>query len=67
MGQPNLDAAVASIAAIPQYQQAFQRAFGSAPNGTDLVRAIAAYERTQVAFDSPFDPLHCGRARRHSD
>ena len=60
MGQPNLDAAVASIAAIPQYQQAFQRAFGSAPNGTDLVRAIAAYERTQVAFDSPFDHYIAG-------
>src|SRR6202022_979548 len=35
MGQPDLDAAVASIAAIPRYRQAFQRAFGSAPNGTD--------------------------------
>jgi cytochrome c peroxidase len=60
MGQPNLDAAVASIAAIPQYRQAFQSAFGSAPNGTDLVRAIAAYERTQVAFDSPFDHYIAG-------
>jgi cytochrome c peroxidase len=60
MGQPNLDAAVASIAAIPRYRQAFQRAFGSAPNGTDLVRASAAYERTQVAFDSPFDHYIAG-------
>jgi cytochrome c peroxidase len=60
MGQPNLDAAVAGIAAIPQYRQAFQSAFGSAPNGTDLVRAIAAYERTQVAFDSPFDHYIAG-------
>ncbi|MDB6160129.1 MAG: cytochrome peroxidase [Gammaproteobacteria bacterium] len=60
MGQPNLDAAVASIAAIPQYRQAFQSAFGTAPNGTDLVRAIAAYERTQVAFDSPFDHYIAG-------
>jgi cytochrome c peroxidase len=60
MGQPNLDAAVEGIAAIPQYRRAFQSAFGSAPNGTDLVRAIAAYERTQVAFDSPFDHYIAG-------
>jgi cytochrome c peroxidase len=60
MGQPNLDAAVARIAAIPQYRQGFQRAFGSQPDGRDLVRAIAAYERTQVAFDSPFDHYIAG-------
>jgi cytochrome c peroxidase len=55
MGQPSLDAAVVRIAAVPEYEQAFRRVFGRAPNGTDLVRAIAAYERTQFSFDSPFD------------
>jgi cytochrome c peroxidase len=60
MGQPNLAAAVAKIAAIPEYRQGFQNAFGSAPDGPDLVRAIAAYERTQVAFDSPFDHYIAG-------
>jgi cytochrome c peroxidase len=60
MGQPNLDAAVARIAAIPEYRQGFQSAFGSAPDGRALVRAIAAYERTQVAFDSPFDHYIAG-------
>ena len=55
MGQPSLDAAVARIAAIPEYQQAFRTAFGAAPDGPKLVRAIAAYERSQVSFDSPFD------------
>jgi cytochrome c peroxidase len=43
------------ITAVPEYEQAFRRVFGRAPNGTDLVRAIAAYERTQFSFDSPFD------------
>jgi cytochrome c peroxidase len=42
MGQPSLDAAVARIAAVPEYAQAFRRVFGRAPNETDLVRAIAA-------------------------
>jgi cytochrome c peroxidase len=60
MGLPSLDSAVARIAAVPEYRQGFQRAFGSAPNGRDLLRAIAAYERTQVAFDSPFDHYIAG-------
>jgi cytochrome c peroxidase len=60
MGQPNLDAAAAAIAAIPEYQRAFRQAFGSAPDGSALVRAVAAYERTQVAFDSPFDHYIAG-------
>ena len=43
------------IAAVPEYEQAFRRVFGRAPNGADLVRAIASYERTQFSFDSQFD------------
>jgi cytochrome c peroxidase len=60
MGQPNLDAAVTKIAAISEYQQAFQRVFGRSLNGPDLVRAIASYERTQFSFDSPFDHFIAG-------
>jgi cytochrome c peroxidase len=60
MGQPNLDAAVATIAAIPEYQQAFQQVFSQPPNGLNIVRAIASYERTLVAFDSPFDHFIAG-------
>ena len=55
IGQPSLDAAVAGIGAIEEYRQSFQQVFGRGPNGPDLVRAIASYERTQVAFDAPFD------------
>jgi cytochrome c peroxidase len=60
MGQPNMDAAVAKIAAIEEYKVAFQKVFGHPPNGPDLVRAIASYERTQVSFDSPFDHFIAG-------
>jgi cytochrome c peroxidase len=60
MGQPSLDAAVARIAAIGEYQRAFRRVFGRPANGPDLLRAIASYERTQVAFDSPFDHFVAG-------
>jgi cytochrome c peroxidase len=60
MGQPDLDAAVAAITAIPEYRQEFVGVFGAPPDTSNLVRAIAAYERTQVAFDSPFDHYIAG-------
>ena len=60
MGHPNLDTAVAQIASVEEYQQAFQRVFGRPPNGPDLLRAIASYERTQLSFDSPFDRFIAG-------
>src|SRR5258708_4626435 len=60
MGQPSLDAAVTRLAALAEYRQALQRVFGRPPNGPDLVRAIASYERTQIAFDSPFDHFVAG-------
>jgi cytochrome c peroxidase len=62
MGQPSLDAAAARIAAIPEYSKAFQTVFGGPPNATNLLRAIASYERTQVSFDSPFDRFTAGDA-----
>jgi cytochrome c peroxidase len=60
MGHPNLDAAVAQIAAVEEYQKAFRAVFGHPPNGADLTRAIASYERTQLSFDSPFDHFIAG-------
>ena len=60
MGQPSLDAAMARIAAIGEYEEAFRRVFGGPPNGPDLLRAIASYERTQLSFDSPFDHFIAG-------
>jgi len=60
MGQPDLDSAVAQIAGIPDYDRRFRSIFGHAPNGPDLTRAIASYERTLVSFDSPFDHFIAG-------
>jgi cytochrome c peroxidase len=60
MGHPNLDAALAQIATVEEYRQAFQHVFGRATNGPDLLRAIASYERTQLSFDSPFDHFISG-------
>jgi cytochrome c peroxidase len=62
MGQPNLDSAVAQIARVPEYRASFIRVFTRPPNPTDLVRAIASYERSQVSFDSPFDHYMAGES-----
>ena len=60
MGQPNLNAAVARIAAVDEYKQAFSRVFGRPASGPDLLRAIASYERSLVPFNSPFDRFIAG-------
>ena len=60
MGQPNLDNAVANVAKVPEYRDAFQRIFGRPATGDDLARALAAYERSQAAFDAPFDRFLAG-------
>jgi cytochrome c peroxidase len=39
----------------PHYPIEFQRAYGRDPEAFGLIRAIAAYERTLVSGDSPYD------------
>lgn len=52
-----IDAAVARVAAIDEYQALFAAAFGgSAPvTAENLGRALASFERSLVAGNSPFD------------
>jgi cytochrome c peroxidase len=67
MGQPTLDAAVTNLAGIEEYRRAFLNAFGRPVNSLDLLRALAAYERTLVSFDSPFDHFIAGDQNAISD
>jgi len=67
MGQPSLDAAVAQIARVPDYNRTFRTVFGRPVNSTDLLRAIASYERTQFSFDSSFDRFIAGDRNAISD
>jgi cytochrome c peroxidase len=60
MGAPDEKTVVAKLKAAPEYQKAFMEVFGHPPNYTDMVKAIASFERTQVAFDSPFDKFMAG-------
>lgn len=60
MGQPKPQAAVDAIKKDPEYRRLFQAAYGSAPNYNDLARAVAAFERTLVFLDSPFERFLAG-------
>jgi cytochrome c peroxidase len=57
-----LDSLVDRLAHIAQYQQLFAAAFGSsqALTAANLARAIASFERTLVAMDSPYDRYQKG-------
>ena len=67
MGMKSTDDAVAAVKSIPEYVKQFQEVFGRDPNFADIERAIAAYERTQLAFDSPFDKFINGDQSAISD
>src|SRR5690606_7266522 len=60
MGQPSAEAAVASISGDAKYQAEFRAAFGRELNYEDMARALAAFERTLVFLDAPFDRFLAG-------
>jgi cytochrome c peroxidase len=67
MGMKTTNDAVAAVKADPNYVKQFQDVFGHEPNFADIERAIASYERTQLAFDSPFDKFINGDPGAISD
>lgn len=61
MGMESHDVAVARIREIPEYQQEFKAVFGDAGISIDTIsKAIAAFERTQLSGNSPFDRFMAG-------
>jgi cytochrome c peroxidase len=60
MGQASLEDAVAALSADASYRRQFEAVFARPPNAGDLARAIAAYERSELAFASPFDAFAAG-------
>ena len=53
MGIPDEATAMKAISEDPEYQEAFQKAYGREMNFEDLGRALGAFERTLVFLDSP--------------
>ena len=61
MGMGSYEVVVERVSAIPEYQKEFRRVFGSEGITIEtIVKAIAAYERTQLSGDSPFDRFIAG-------
>src|SRR5258705_6770533 len=56
----NPDELVAQLGAIPAYQQAFNAAFSDGLNIKNVGSAIAAFERTLITHNSPFDQFAAG-------
>jgi cytochrome c peroxidase len=55
MGMKSPEEVVAKVTGIQEYQPKFRDAFGAAPSWDNIRKALTAYERTLVDFDSPFD------------
>lgn len=61
MGMSSHEAVVRRVAAVPLYRLKFSKVFGSAGITIDtIVKAIAAFERTQLSGNSPFDRFIAG-------
>jgi cytochrome c peroxidase len=55
MGQKTPNDVVAKLAAIPEFVEAFQQVFGHPVNWQDMGKALAAFERTRLSTEAPFD------------
>ena len=61
MGHPTREAAIRALSADADYRRLFREAYGRDVNYGDLERAIAAFERTLIFLDAPFDDFLAGR------
>jgi cytochrome c peroxidase len=55
MGQKDQKEVVAKLSAIPEFDQAFRQVFGRGVNWEDMSKALAAFERTRLSTEAPFD------------
>ncbi len=60
MANPSPGFLIARIKSLDDYRGRFEEAFGKGPNIDRLGRAIAAYERTLLSANSPFDRWYFG-------
>lgn len=60
MGMPSLAVLEEKLNAIPGYKVQFQKVFGEEVTAPNVAKAIAAFERTVLAGDSPYDRYLAG-------
>lgn len=59
MGQP-FPALLDELGAVPEYKARFSRAFPDGITPANIAKAVAAFERTLLTFNSPFDRNRAG-------
>src|ERR1041385_3011833 len=67
MAQKSPQEVVTKLQGIPEYADKFQAVFGRPVSYDDMAAAIAAFERTQFAGDSPFDHFLAGDTKAIGD
>ena len=60
MGMPDEASVVARVREVEEYGLLFELAYGRAPEFEDITRALAAFQRTLVFLDAPFDAFRSG-------
>jgi cytochrome c peroxidase len=60
MGMPSIEAAVEKLNRIPGYQREFEEVFDGPATAERLAQALAAFERTLLAGDAPYDRFQAG-------
>ena len=60
MGNPAVGQVIEKIRKAPDYQNLFEKAFGRPPSMDTIGEALAQYERTLIAGNSPFDQWYFG-------
>ena len=60
MGNPSVGAVIDKLTSLADYRGLFEKAFRRGPSMDTVGQAIASYERTLNAGDSPFDRWHYG-------
>lgn len=62
-----LEAVVAKLNKIDGYKQQFQKVFGTDVNSAGIAKAIAAYERTVLSGNAPYDKFQAGDKKALSE
>ncbi|MGH8972838.1 MAG: cytochrome-c peroxidase, partial [Acidimicrobiia bacterium] len=56
----NVDELVKELSAVPEYQDRFGEVFGGEISLTNVIRALGAFERSVLTFNSAFDRFRAG-------
>lgn len=56
-----MEGMIQNLDAIPQYREMFQKVFGTGVTPEGFAKAVAAFERTVLSGDSPYDRFKAGQ------